>query len=261
MSMAPPQPATTAPSLDALRRCCSRYGGELADADLAAERARGILAQRSDDRSWAARRACRTAVSALLVELARSADGRAAQARARLTRIWAPDVLRWCRWLCNPRLEADDIAQDVLLVMAAELGALRDPRSFEAWLRNIAWRRVRDEQRRAWLRLRLPMPTREPRARQDGPLRSLALSERARLVRRILHQMSLERRQLLWLAYVEGLRRAEICAQLGLSLGSLNRKMTRARADFERRARRLGLEEGAIDIEHPGPDEGGRRIP
>ena len=74
---------------------------------------------------------------------------------------------------------------------------------------------------------------------------ALAAAERIASVRRVLGDLALEERLVLWGAYVEGRDRATLAAQFGWPVGTLNRKLTRAREAFRQAARRRGFD-GAL---------------
>ncbi len=230
--------------LDSLALRCARLGEGEVDGAAAAARARQALTRGGDVES-----ACRRAVTALLVERAQAepADPRP---RRQLGRVWLPQVLRWCRWLCGHRLDPQDLAHDVLVTLMTDAHRIRDPDAAEGWLRRITHRRVRAATRRAWFRLRAPD---EPAEQvEPAPDASLALDRHRRLarVRAVLDELPLADRELLVLHYMEGLSRAEIGRQLGMAEGTLNRRMTRARRRFEDAARRRGL---APDDTQEGP--------
>ena len=174
---------------------------------------------------------------------ARDADG----PMDRLLDLWQAPVLRWCRLLCRPGVSPEDAAADALMALVTDAHRLEDPRRFRAWLWAITWRTVRGYHRRAFLRRWVPglVPDR-PDPRGDAGLH-LELAERDAAVREVLGGLDAEHTELLWLAYAEGLSRAELAVHLGLAPGTLNRRLTHARAAFERPARARGL----------GPEAGG----
>lgn len=159
----------------------------------------------------------------------------------RLLDLWQDSVLRWTRLLCRPGVHPEDAASDALMVVVTDLGKLGDPARFRAWLWSITWRTVRAYHRRAFLRRWVPGLAPEQDDPRAGPERRYELSERSALVRGVLSGLKGEHQELLWLCYAEGLSRAELAAQLGMPVGTLNRKLTQARAAFEAAAREAGL--------------------
>jgi RNA polymerase sigma factor (sigma-70 family) len=65
-------------------------------------------------------------------------------------------------------------------------------------------------------------------ASQKSPVERASADERQRLIRQALEQLAPEQRQVLELAYFEGLSQAEIAARLGQPLGTVNVRMRMA---------------------------------
>ena len=88
-----------------------------------------------------------------LVRLAGSRDREAAiRARDALVRAWHPEVLRWCRLLCDARVHPDDVAQEVLLVLSRRGHCVEAPERLRPWLWGVTWRTVSAHRRSAWIR-------------------------------------------------------------------------------------------------------------
>ncbi len=183
-------------------------------------------------------RVARDLASEALVDAALRGDP---QALERLIELWRRDVLRWCRLLCRPGVYPEDAAADVGEVVLTDLRRISDPRRFRAWLWSVTWRTVRGHHRRAFLRRWIPglMPER-PDPRGDVG-QGYERQERAERVRAVLSSLSAEHQELLWLCYAEGLTRAELADHLQMPAGTLNRKLSRARAAFELAATTAGL--------------------
>lgn len=158
----------------------------------------------------------------------------------RLLEFWAPTVLRWCRMLCGERCPAEDAAQEVLILLADRAPAVTVPAELKGWLWGVTWRTVRARRRSAWLRRWLPGSG--PHAGDMDVHRAPeGASDTDHAVRAILDRLPEADRLLLWLAYAEGATREEIAVHLGLSIGTLNRRLTRSRQAFDRLAREHGL--------------------
>lgn len=180
--------------------------------------------------------------SAALVVAARVDGARGRAALERLFGIWQSDVHRWCRLLGGPGVCVEDAAHDTLLAVLTHLRQLSDPRRFRGWLWGVTWRTVRGHRRRAWLRRWAPGPWREEADPRPDPSQGFEASERSARVLAVLDTLPVEQRQLLWLAYAEGLTRAELSELLDLAPGTLNRRLTAARVAFERAAAAAGLD-------------------
>jgi RNA polymerase sigma-70 factor (ECF subfamily) len=193
--------------------------------------ARGVPAAR------AAERAARDAVSVQLVERARAGDR---GARDQLVEIWLDPVHRWCRIGAGPGVAPDDAAHDALVRLVEGLDRLRDAEALYGWVWGLVWRVLREHERRA--RIRAWMPAAWTRSAEQ----EIHAAERSEGVGRILAVLPLEDRAVLTLAYLEDHSRDQIAAALDLPLGTVNRRLTRAREAFRRRAEARGLDGDAL---------------
>jgi RNA polymerase sigma factor (sigma-70 family) len=141
--------------------------------------------------------------------------------------------------------EAEDVAQDALLVAHATLDRLRDPNRFGAWLTAIAGNlaKMRLRSRRAgWTSLD------ELAGGVLAP--SPEASERSDLVRDALETLSGLQREAVVLHYVEGFSTAEIAALRGEQPGTVRVRLHRARSRlFTALASATGKETRMIEIE------------
>jgi RNA polymerase sigma-70 factor (ECF subfamily) len=128
-----------------------------------------------------------------------------------------------------PRVDVDDLMQDVFLQAMQRLPELRDPSAFSAWLAAIARHRAVDYFRYARPTAELPAEV----ATVD-PDRTAALA-----VMGVIRALPEAYRETLTLRLVEGLTGPEIAARTGLTEGSvrvnLHRGMRQLRRGLERR--------------------------
>ena len=220
--------------LEQARRLCQDYGG--AGVDLF-RLPREVIAMAPAHRGSLPRSA-RQVVGAWLVVRAQQGD---AEARDRLVSLWHEDLVRWCRWNAGRGIDPDDAAHEILLRVFRRLHTLTRPEGFGPWMWSVAWRVLRELERKPWL-IRW-LYSLEQRFTDPGPdpEEQLAQTERLDLVQRVLHALDLDDRALLWDAYVEGSTRAQIAERVGLPVGTVNRRLTQARQRFRQEAIRLGL--------------------
>jgi len=240
MPPSPPYGSAAIPSSLARERAarlCAHLGAGLVDVEHAEALAVAGLDDLDGASSTALEAACLDAVSELLVRHVQAAGGQRHRCTERLLELWVADVTRWCRWMCHSSQPADDLAQDVLLVLFTDLARLREPSQLRRWLHSVAWRKVRADRRLAWFRLRSPSEPTERVLQGGAPERS----ERLERVAQALDAMKLEQRRLLWLVYVEGWSRRDAAALLGIPEGTLNRRLTKARGAFVEAAAELGV--------------------
>lgn len=164
-----------------------------------------------------------------------------ADARDAFVAATAPTVLGWCERLGGPHIDAEDAAHDALERALSRLHVLRDPDAFAPWLYQLTRRVVLDHRRRAWLRRWVPGFVIDPPDPREGAPDALARSETVAAVRTILDDLPVELREVLVLCEIEERGGAEVAELVGVPLGTVKSRLRRARARFEKGARRSGL--------------------
>jgi RNA polymerase sigma-70 factor (ECF subfamily) len=128
-----------------------------------------------------------------------------------------------------PRVDVEDLVQDVFLAALQQLSALREPAAFGGWLAAIARNRATDYLRRAPRTTELPADL-----AAANPDRTEAV-----LVLATIRLLPEAYRETLTLRLVEGMTGPEIAASTGLTEGSvrvnLHRGMKQLRERLERR--------------------------
>lgn len=139
--------------------------------------------------------------------------------------------------------EAEDVVQDTFAAALVELGHLRDPSAFRAWLVQIAVRKVHRRFRRRRLARIFGLEAGEP----EGGIAELAAEtasseQRAELMLldRVLRTLAPADRIAWSLRYIEGQLLEEVASSCGCSLATAKRRI--AAADTIVRAH-VGLEE------------------
>jgi RNA polymerase sigma-70 factor, ECF subfamily len=189
-----------------------------------------------------------------LLEAARHADRAAMTA---LVETWGFAVLQWCTRLGGPGVDAEDAAQDVFVALLQDLGALRDPVAFPAWLMRVTRRVVARRRRSAWFRRVVgwssfthephgDAPSRPEEADpHGGPDANLERADDARVVLEILDDLPARLREVLVLCELESRTEAEAATLLGIPLGTVKSRTRRAREVFTCKARFRGLLAGS----------------
>jgi RNA polymerase sigma-70 factor (ECF subfamily) len=112
-----------------------------------------------------------------------------------------------------PRLEVDDLVQDVFLTAWRRLDSLRDPAAFGGWLSMIARNRATDFHRQAVDATELPETLEAPG--------SVGASTEARNVLEVIRSLPEAYRETLVLRLVEGMTGPEIAERTGLTPASV----------------------------------------
>jgi RNA polymerase sigma-70 factor, ECF subfamily len=146
-----------------------------------------------------------------------------------VVRACAPQVLRWCRRLGGPLVQADDAAQDVLVVVFRRLRRVHGAHAFAPWVFGVTRRVLADHRRRAWMSRWLP-GQREERGDLAGPDRRVELSEAARAIQAALERMPAGQREAFVLCVVEEHTDEEAAKLAGVPPGTLKSRLRLARA-------------------------------
>jgi RNA polymerase sigma-70 factor, ECF subfamily len=168
-------------------------------------------------------------------------------ALAEVYRRHAGDVARWAARLGGPRIEVDDVVQEVFIIVGRQLPQFRGEAKLGTWLFRITDRVVRN-QRRWWavrrIVTRLTSAHGERLCAPDGDPRE-AVERRAAVATayRLLDQLPEKYRRILILFELEELPADEIASLLGARVETVRVWLHRARRLFLERQQALEAEE------------------
>lgn len=162
-------------------------------------------------------------------------------ARTALIEQWLPVVIGWCTRLGGPRVDAEEAAHDVLMVMLRRVDQVYDADRFAAWLFGITRRTVAQHRRRAWYRRWVPGASIDRADHADGPARLYDVSETASAVQDLLEKLPIMEREVLVLCLLEERTDREVSLMLDIPVGTVKSRLHRARDHFMRLARGRGL--------------------
>ena len=140
--------------------------------------------------------------------------------------------------LLGDRDDALDLSQEVFLRVFRTLHAFRGQSALRTWIYRIAVNQARNRQRWWRRRHRADQVSLDQHLRECGDLeckgepppdRLLANKETAVLVWRALDQLPFDQRTALILREIDGLRYEEIAFSLGIAVGTVKSRLTRAR--------------------------------
>lgn len=135
-----------------------------------------------------------------------------------------PHVRRFARSLCATPEDAEDAAQEAVIILYRKIGTLRASRALASWMFRI----VRNECiRRSRLMLRRPEPVVDPLARsaEEDVLHRLEVER----VAAAIAALPSDQRRVLVLRDVQGRSGREVADTLGLSTAAMKSRLHRAR--------------------------------
>ncbi|HEY7428031.1 MAG TPA: sigma-70 family RNA polymerase sigma factor [Gemmataceae bacterium] len=171
--------------------------------------------------------------------------GRGQAAFTELMRRHGPMVLRTCRRVLGRSPDAEDAFQATFVLLARRAGPLRrevaGPLSLGGWLHRVAYRTA--------VNVLIDVTRRRTHERQAGamthlepdPLREATWNEIKPILDAELDALPEESRRLLIACYLQEKTHAEAAAELGIALGSLARRLEKARTLLADRLARRGI--------------------
>jgi RNA polymerase sigma-70 factor (ECF subfamily) len=162
-------------------------------------------------------------------------------ARDALVDAWLPVVLGWCARLGGPKVDAEDAAHDVLIVMLDRLPSLRQPGAFPSWLFGITRRVLAKHRRQAWVKRWVPGFVPDSADPDASPYREAQLSETSRRVQEALELLPPAQREVLVLCDLEERTDLEVSELLGIPLGTVKSRLRLARTKFRAIAEQSSL--------------------
>lgn len=161
--------------------------------------------------------------------LVREAQAEAPGALNRLCDAWLPTVLGWTLRLGGPRIDAEDAAHDVFLVVFRRLADLREPEAFPGWLFGITRRVIAAHRRRAWVNRWMPGI---PPDGVDPAPDPAAAAERADVADQVwtaIENLPSAQREVLVLCDLEERADSEVAAMLQIPRNTVKSRLHRAR--------------------------------
>jgi RNA polymerase sigma-70 factor (ECF subfamily) len=148
---------------------------------------------------------------------------------------WFDEVARWVRSLGGPLADAEDVTQEVFVVVRRQLSRF-DGANLGGWLYRITARTVSSHRRRAWVRrvmLRRPDVALEEIAESGStPAELLEQKEARRAFYRLADRLNEKHRTPFILFEVEGYSGDEIAELLGITVATVWTRLHRARQQF-----------------------------
>ncbi|MEQ1568850.1 MAG: sigma-70 family RNA polymerase sigma factor [Myxococcota bacterium] len=187
-------------------------------------------------------------MSSSLVNLVRLAQQEAPGAMDRLCDQWLPVVLGWTTRLGGRRIDPEDAAHDVFLILFRRIGELQKPEAFESWLFGITRRVIAARRRRAWIRRWLPGAVPDVPETRPDPARSAEQSDVATQVWAALEELPDHHREVLVLCDLEERADSEVAEMLQVPKGTIKSRLRRARLALREKLPEL------LQVEFPDQD-------
>ncbi len=177
-------------------------------------------------------------------DLVRAASAGDHSARDQLIDRWLPEVLRWCLRLGGPRVDAEDAAHDVFVVVLRRIPSVQEPERFPSWLFGITRRVLARHRRQAWIRRWVPGLRPDAIHGGPGPALQAECSETTRIVHEILERIPPEQREVLVLCDLEERTDTEVAGLLDLPAGTVKSRLRLGRRKFRVLADEMSLLDG-----------------
>ncbi len=172
--------------------------------------------------------------------LRQAADG-SVRAQEQLFDAWLPVVLRWCARLGGPKVDYEDAAHDVFIVVLRRLDSLEQPDRFSSWLYGITRRVLRKHRTRAWVQRWSGSEMREVGDPSQDLDADVHRSQTTRQVQDILAGLPEKQREVLVLCELEERTAPEVAEILDIPVGTVASRLRLGRTKFERLARARSL--------------------
>ncbi len=125
--------------------------------------------------------------------------------------------------------DARDAAQDTFVTAWRQIGKLRDPDRFDAWLQRVAVNAARMTHRARRRRGVREIPARRGGSVADLPATASPLENDARTLEAALGRLPIEQRSILALHHLEGRSLAELAEILDIPAGTVTSRLHTAR--------------------------------
>lgn len=170
---------------------------------------------------------------------------------------WLPQVYAWCHRLGGPRVDAEDAAHEVLIVMCRRIGRVRAAAQFPSWLFGITRRVIANHRRRAWVRRWVPGASLDREEdRRWSPLRTVDAAQTADAVWAALESLPTQQREVLVLIELEERTGPEVAELVGVPLGTIKSRLRVARRAFREAMRAEMGDEWIAAFEGPSAEVG-----
>lgn len=155
-------------------------------------------------------------------------------------------VWRVLRRLGVPASDAEDVTQEVFVVVHKKLEAFAGRSSLRTWLYGIAYRSASEYRRRAHVRSEVPTESPDAGSEEASQVESLERKRAREQLDEILLQLDDDKRAVFVFYEIEELGMNEVADIVGCPLQTAYSRLRAAREHVEAAARRIGAAAGAV---------------
>ncbi len=148
---------------------------------------------------------------------------------------------------------AKDAAQDAFILAYQQIGQLREPAAFGAWLKRIVWSQCQRARRAPRVE---PLPDDEaalPAPHEAGPEPALEAAAWRQQVLAVVQALPGHERDAVLLYYIDGYSPSEVAAFLEITAPALRKRLQRARSHL--REAMMDLLRDSLDARRPSRDD------
>jgi RNA polymerase sigma-70 factor (ECF subfamily) len=192
-----------------------------------------------------------------LVQRVRAGDGEALRL---LVERYQERVFALVFGIVRDAHEVEDVAQEVFLKVYTRIDAFDERSQFYTWLYRVAVNAAKDHVKKRVRRPAVPLDEADALPGPgEPPEAGAARSETVRSVRAAIGGLPVRYREVLTLRELEGLSYDEIAEVLGISIGTVESRLHRARARLKRKLQRTMEGKGRRGPEAAGSGAASRR--
>ncbi|MEL6347309.1 MAG: sigma-70 family RNA polymerase sigma factor [Myxococcota bacterium] len=169
-----------------------------------------------------------------------------AGAMNQLIAAWLPMVIAWCGRLGGPKINREDAAHDVMIVVIKRHQKVDGASKFPAWLFSVTRNIISRHRRKAWLRRWVPGDV--PDAADPISTRRPEFSDTARWVWEVLEELPDAQREALILCDLEGRTREEAAELLAVPVGTVKGRLRLGRKRFRKLAHVRGYVTSSVEV-------------
>ena len=174
--------------------------------------------------------------AALLDRFVTGGDGLAVEA---LVRRHGPMVWAACRAVLRHRQDAEEVLQATFLQLVRKAGSIANRESIGGWLHTVACRAAAKAARYRRREKYEPLP--EVAGCSAGSDEAADAAERARLLHQEIERLPPDQREVVILCHLEGLKRPDAAARLGVPVGTIDSRLARALERLRTQLARRGV--------------------